>query len=306
MEQKNFDSQFDVKKIDSSAKPYEKLTIKNGDVYNGWGNTIYEGKPENIYTSEKVIEDWFTRPIRSMARPEGEALKIADFGGAAGATVGVIQKQMGHENVEPYNVDINKDAVNRGKELNENINHVVASLALLPFNDNFFDAGCSRSVIQYNPLDSEKFKTQGEVIKEIHRVLKPGGIFVMTWPGAKSKEMFPILNQASAKIEAYIMGVPEENILDQKCYTDPESLRELAEAAGFRVVESKVLLELPTTIEAYYDRFGEIIKQHDGNLDGLSKVYNEVIEKYGSSLSTAEINDKTVLTWSEHRLILEK
>jgi len=300
------ENKFNVQGMDHLVKPYETLTVKEGELYNGWGNTIYKGESENIYTSEAVIEDWFTKPLQSRVNTEGGVIKVADFGGATGANLDVIKKQMQPIVVEPFNVDISFDAVKRGKDFGDDKNHVVANLASLPFADNNFDAGCSRSTIQYNPLVSEKVKTQGDILRELHRVMKPGGVIIMTWPGAKTKEMMPILNQASAIIEAYIMGVSERNILNQKCYTDPESLCELAKQAGFEIVEAKELLELPTTVEAYYNRFGEIIEKNGGSFEELREVYNKVINEFGDKLSTERINGKQTLIWSEHRLILKK
>ena len=64
--------------------------------------------------------------------------------------------------------------------------------------------------------------------------------------------------------------------------------------------------ELPTTVNAYFDRFGEVIKKNGGDYEGLVKVYMETLQNFGNRLTTAPINGQDTLIWTEHRLILKK
>ena len=67
---------------------------------------------------------------------------------------------------------------------------------------------------------------------EAHRILRPGGVFVVTTPAAQAK---PILELISVRLQL----IDATEILDHKRYYRPATLRAELEQAGFADVEVK-------------------------------------------------------------------
>lgn len=128
---------------------------------------------------------------------------------------------------EPYifqgvGVDFKAPEINTGK---------VTTLRLhlserLPFSDSSFDVVTMLAVLEH--LDSPE-----NIVQEIRRVLRPGGIFAGTVPSKISKPVLEFL--------AFRLGIvnPSE-IRDHKCYYDKASLVRLFSSAGFSNVEHSV------------------------------------------------------------------
>jgi ubiquinone/menaquinone biosynthesis C-methylase UbiE len=72
-----------------------------------------------------------------------------------------------------YSIDINPDLLNSKKH--PNITHIVAGIDKMPVPDNSIDTVYCISVLEHI-----KLKVVKEVMKEFHRVLKPGGRLVLT------------------------------------------------------------------------------------------------------------------------------
>ncbi len=86
---------------------------------------------------------------------------------------------MGREGFATYGIDGSKTAIDIAKkrmkdELGEeaNVNLTVGDIIQLPYEDGFFDAVVDLECIYANNLGNSK-----KIIEEIHRVLKPGGMF---------------------------------------------------------------------------------------------------------------------------------
>jgi ubiquinone/menaquinone biosynthesis C-methylase UbiE len=66
-------------------------------------------------------------------------------------------------------------------------------------------------------------------VKEAYRLLKPGGVFLVTVPAAKSESILPTLAR---------FGIVRQDMIDQhENYFTHEHLRKLAKRAGFKRVE---------------------------------------------------------------------
>jgi len=76
-------------------------------------------------------------------------------------------------------IDGEPDAIAVCKKLYKNQNYQVGDLYNLPYKKNTFDAIVMREVIEH-------FITPEKAVKEIYKVLKPGGIFILTTPNYDS------------------------------------------------------------------------------------------------------------------------
>jgi ubiquinone/menaquinone biosynthesis C-methylase UbiE len=112
---------------------------------------------------------------------EKKPQSILDAGCGRGFYVKLFAKLEGIRTIA--GVDINPDYVAQAKEITNNFPQVQiqhASLETLPFANASFDFIVCSEVIEHVPDESK-------VLRELHRVLKPGGTLVVTVPN----ERFP-------------------------------------------------------------------------------------------------------------------
>jgi ubiquinone/menaquinone biosynthesis C-methylase UbiE len=91
---------------------------------------------------------------------------------------------------ERYNisgVDGEPDAIAVCKKLYKGQDYRVGNLYKLDYKDKSFDAVVMREVIEH-------FKTPEKSVKEIHRILKPGGMYILTTPNYNSRLLHIIEN----------------------------------------------------------------------------------------------------------------
>lgn len=92
----------------------------------------------------------------------------------AGCGTGLFSKVACDRGADVYSMDLGENLLNEVKK-KCNSNRVVGSILEIPFPDNTFDIVMSSEVIEHVP-DPKK------AIAELYRVLKPGGIMVLTTP----------------------------------------------------------------------------------------------------------------------------
>lgn len=96
----------------------------------------------------------------------------------------------------------------------------------LPFNDNSFDVVTMLAVLEH--IDQEE-----QMLKEVYRVLVPGGKLIITVPSVSSQ---PILEFMAYKLKI----VSEDEIKDHKRYYERKRLRKiLIEISGFEQFNHK-------------------------------------------------------------------
>lgn len=168
---------------------------------------------------EPICEPWFrsmrVRRILSFIKPEYEVLDV-------GCGVGSFIKALG-----PFiknGVGIDKKA---GVSKEGNIKLLQADFdgKKLPLKDNQFDCVTMLAVLEH-------LNNRLEILKEIRRVLKPGGNLLITVPSWAAKPVLEFLS--------YRLGiVNEEEVRDHKTYFWKKELLSLAEQAGFRDLKHK-------------------------------------------------------------------
>ncbi|MDP2104336.1 MAG: methyltransferase domain-containing protein, partial [Candidatus Gracilibacteria bacterium] len=103
----------------------------------------------------------------------------------------------------PHNIEIAESNLDDRISLDDNSLDIVTSMAII-----------------------EHLNHPEQYLKEVHRILKPNGTFVMTVPSVYAKPVLEFL--------AYKLGViSKEEILDHKRYYDRTKLREALMQAGF-------------------------------------------------------------------------
>jgi len=145
--------------------------------------------------------------------------KILDLG--CGYNANFIRK-ISNKNCHCFGLDI---SINKELHLN---NTTLAEHNLnnkLPFDDNIFDVVISLANLEH--LQDLKF-----AFKEIFRVLKPGGILLLTTPSIYAK---PVLEFLSFKLHL----VSENEIRDHKNYFNKKILSDMCREVGFSQIRHK-------------------------------------------------------------------
>lgn len=137
------------------------------DYYDDYWKNNKEWTPHRTMTKieREIFGKYFSRPD----------MKVLDFGCGAGYFCGdLLSKKI----KEYAGLDISAEGVKeaRAKGLNVNLFDIEKE-GKLPFSDGYFDGAVSSEVLEhlFNPE---------QVVREIYRVLKPGGIFYTSVPNA--------------------------------------------------------------------------------------------------------------------------
>jgi ubiquinone/menaquinone biosynthesis C-methylase UbiE len=165
--------------------------------------------------------------------------------------------------------DINKDDMEFAKSLNQdvsNLSYQVENALELTFPNESFDMVISMEVIEH-------VGKPWTMMQEIHRVLKPGGKLVMTFPSTKFPITYDPIHRIKSvfspgkwiRLGAYDFG--HDYLIDPKEYQ--EKVKEL----GFKI-ENRMNLSgyLIGQLEMYWTGLAQrIFKSNKGNLDNASK-----------------------------------
>jgi len=132
----------------------------------GYPKEILNKLPEAMYNSFTGANN----PQPFVDLKEGE--RVLDLGCGAGLDLYFFAKAVG-ENSKVYGVDISEDMANKARKNMhlvgiKNVEIKCGHSDDIPFEDNFFDVVASNGIYNLSP-DKEK------VMKEVFRVLKPGG-----------------------------------------------------------------------------------------------------------------------------------
>lgn len=197
---------------------------------------------------------------------------------------------------ELVGVDVNADDLAHAREVNRgvmNLRYAVDNALALSFPDAHFDLIVSCEVIEHVGQPEK-------MVQEMSRVLKPGGVAIMTFP---SRE-FPFTYDPVNRIGQWLGRVPpREFVISQGAYAfgheyliGSEDFKNWAQRAGFQVVEFRNLSgHLTGLLEMYWTGIVQrIFKKNTQNVDtdesGSLKIRpNSTAEPFGVSLTDAVI-----------------
>ncbi|MDG1462614.1 MAG: methyltransferase domain-containing protein [Gammaproteobacteria bacterium] len=159
---------------------------------------------------------------------------ILDLGGGTGELGKELQKNF--FNAQVISLD---SSVNMATLAEENVDSICAEVRQLPFAENSIDMIVSNFALHYCADEEIKLRT---TLKEINRVLRPGGLLLFTLPGRDS--LFELRESFSAKFE-HIDQLPDLHNLGDEM---------LAAGLVDPVLDSEVL-----TIT--YEKFDQLIRE---------------------------------------------
>ena len=218
-----------------------------------WSNQINEVFADVAFYYDRVnraaslgMIGWFRKSFVSTIDLKSEQRVLDVCAGTNAVGIALLKKQPG---VEVYAVDRSPEMQRVGQEQAKNhgfhINSTISDVHKLPFPDNHFDVVTLQFASRHLRLI--------EVIKEIKRVLKPGGHFYhsdMLRPSNKivEKAYFAYLTACVSvvawmfKSNEYALGCKKYFVDALKMFYSPEEMTQLLSEQGFIDVTSKSLL----------------------------------------------------------------
>ena len=170
--------------------------------------------------------------------------KVLDLGCGNGRFVGVIKEKGG----EYFGADVSENLIDIAKQNYPKENFQTTEPLKLPFADNYFDAIYSIAVLHHIP--SKSFRL--DFLREVRRVLKAGGIFVLTvWKPKDKQERFLKVKFLLKKIFGLASGLDFGDVIEKwfgnnkgeryfHCFSEKE-LVDLVKEAGLAVIKSGII-----------------------------------------------------------------
>ena len=154
--------------------------MKEQDDGHGRGASSSREKWEEIYQSGNMpcipYTEVFSSIISIYGRQNLPGLKVLEVGCGAGNNLLFAGGRLG---MEVYGIDFSASAVRYTQGLLDEcgVDSVlkVGDACSLEFDSSFFDVVIDRAALQHNTFNKCK-----EIVSEVHRVLQPGGIFVLS------------------------------------------------------------------------------------------------------------------------------
>lgn len=141
---------------------------------------FYE-QPVGKSTAELILD---TVNLRSTS--ETSSIRVLDFGCGTGRYLEVFAARVPKQNI--VGIEVNQGRILEARDRGFPVILVSPNTAVLPFSDEVFDVVFSSNVIEHIP--PRLYRTY---LKEIHRVLKPGGRFAVGAPNYPIKRFYDMI-----------------------------------------------------------------------------------------------------------------
>lgn len=140
----------------------------NNAFYEDLGDAWYDDSthPIALLRAENAIRNpWILEKIHSVL---GSSQEILDIGCGAGFLTNALALA-GHK-VTGVDISPNSLAIAKERDQTKSVQYIEADATLLPFPDHSFDVICAMDFLEH-------IRTPRELIREVARLLKPGGLF---------------------------------------------------------------------------------------------------------------------------------
>jgi 2-polyprenyl-3-methyl-5-hydroxy-6-metoxy-1,4-benzoquinol methylase len=187
---------------------------------------------DNYYTDANlVVPDFISQRVREIIGGFSRYRKtnrLLDIGFGAGT----ILTEAKNQNWDAYGTEVSQPAVDQAKKMGHRVHHGLLKSAT--FTDGFFDVIIASEILEHLPEPEEE-------LREISRILRPGGLFWATTPSAGSLSFILMKNHWS------VLSPPEHTQLYSK-----RGARLMLTQAGFSNIQTKTTGLNPSEIINYY------------------------------------------------------
>jgi SAM-dependent methyltransferase len=206
---------------DSLGAAYRRFWHRVGETFpdlGGAASTAYYLENEKRLLAAHVPDLARCRMLKTDLWDEVKNTRILQWVHAQGASV--------------FGVDISEPTVRQARAgfADGGLRGTVSDVRSLPFRDASFDAIYSMGTIEH-------FHDPETAVREMHRVLRPGGRAVIGVPNRLDPFLRPLLAYALQAVNLY--GYGYERSFSRRAF------REMLEAAGFEVVAETAILFVP-------------------------------------------------------------
>ena len=177
--------EFDVAKCNKCGLIFQRPRFSDEEIQSFYSEDYYKGKAdykyiderENIKGSAYVWKKRLKKILKNLKHKDGKNLKILDIGCSFGGFINEAKKM----DFDVYGLDVSEYSVNYAR--NElGLNNVKAGeLSKGMYDENFFDVITMVEVIEH-------VKNPREILTEIYRILKPGGIVLLQTANMDGKQ----------------------------------------------------------------------------------------------------------------------
>lgn len=187
--------------------------------------------------------EFVSEDLKKLTEEVKEGERILDSGCGNGRLFKILKEKK----VNYYGIDFSEKLIEMAKNKFPEAKFLVADCLNLPFPDNFFDKVFSISVFHHIP--SQELRVQ--YLKEIKRVLKPGGILILrVWNFWKKKEGLKLILKfaflkilGKTKLDFFDIFFPwknsKGNVIVQRyfhCFRKKE-LEKIAKKVNFKIIQ---------------------------------------------------------------------
>ena len=210
--------------------------MKKAETKYRYRNRLWSWEEIDKYLDQAYSKEKFSRPTRitlALAMVEGE--NILDLGCHVGAYSHYLA-QKGHKVVA---ADVDEDVLRiaRRKYSHPDLQFVRTDGDKLDFEDNFFDSVLLLEVLEHS-------QNPRSLVREIYRVLEPGGFLILSVPNAASyhtigRTLLLDIKSYFRKMESWPEFAADQR--DHYFYWDPFTIYRLLNKQGFKYADHKFI-----------------------------------------------------------------
>ncbi len=319
--------------------------LGRGESFDQWGSCVVTGKHGErewrpYYSDADLARHLFTDPIlEQTGGVHGKEMVVADFGGGDGTLLEQVRGQLseaGVEKITPILIDVErKGKIAQATESYPELQPVQGDLLEIPLQTGSVDVGISRHAIQYLPRPYDSHNTapeykrfreqviarnperkpehaydQSDFLKELYRVMKPGGTVTLVWPGAfkygteierrKADAVSYFWNSVtgmriSGEGKRIVVG---DDISQERWFTAGEELARFAQKAGFEVETAEECsdIEFRITPQSISDRFDP----QSSWSEGRKKLIQSCFDRAGTDGLTRDLD---IVDWNGEKAV---
>ncbi|MCR4336157.1 MAG: methyltransferase domain-containing protein [archaeon] len=259
------------------VRPYKEGKPVTGHKSFNWVQRADNKQWVHAYNSPEFIRDTLGTPLVQNLRTTGQSKKIVvDFCGGEGLVTDVLQQFLKSQGINATVINSDLSERNLGRHRKQNPEGVVvrADSAKAPYAPNSLDAATVRYGIHYFSK-----KAQSQLMKEIYKAVKPGGVVIVYHPHHQSTFVPHVKAMAAAA------GMSYAERRTQNYFPTEEEFARMTSKVGFEVSDPQVVAEHWYSPESYADRWGGDNKEKRRE---IQKKVKRIFDKAASQKKYAE------------------